>query len=174
MVLRPYYIVIGIFSEPVFCEFFVKQTIFLSRFAVFCRINKQKSKKRFPTLCSDKKSFKNKSLLFSFYAPPNPLRHDRLLKDLMPQAAENRFRHRCFCRILSVGRSAVFSRSADARIGKVRYIICRTAEKGCRRTEYRITVFFSFVLYKRGLIALREISAKISGYRKTHAILTEL
>ena len=125
----------------VFCGFFVKQTIFLSRFAVFCRINKQKSKKRFPTLCSDKKSFKNKSLLFSFYAPPNPLRHDRLLKDLLPQATENRFRHRCFCRILSVGRSAVFSRSAYARIGKVRYIICRTAEKGCRRTECRITVF---------------------------------
>ena len=122
--------------------FFVKQTVFLSRFAVFCRINKQKSKKRFPTLCSDKKSFKNKSLLFSLLCiPPNPLRHDRLLKDLLPQAAENRFRHRCFCRILSVGRSAVFSRSAYARIGKVRYIICRTAEKGCCRTEYRITVF---------------------------------
>ena len=128
----------------VFCKLFVKQTIFLSRFAVFCRINKQKSKKRFPTLCSDKKSFKNKSLLFSFYAPPNPLRHDRLLKDLMPQVAENRFRHRCFCRILSVGRSAAFSRSAYARIGKVRYIIFMTAEKGCR-TEYRITVFFSFL-----------------------------
>ena len=98
--------------------------------------------------------------------PPNPLRHDRLLKDLMPQATENRFRHRCFCRILSVGRSAAFSRSAYARIGKVRYIICRTAEKGCRRTECRITVFFSFVLYKRGLIALREISAKISEERR--------
>ena len=102
--------------------------------------------------------------------PPNPLRHDRLLKDLMPQATEKRFRHRCFCRILSVGRSAVFSRSAGASIGKVRYIFFMTAEKGCR-TEYRITVFFSFVLYKRGLIALREISAKISEKRRAVNII---
>ena len=148
------------------CKLFVKQTVFLSRFAVFCRINKQKSKKRFPTLCSDKKSFKNKSLLFSFYAPQNPLRHDRLLKDLMPQATENRFRHRCFCRILSVGRSAVFSRSAYARIGKVRYIIFMTAEKRLPPNRMSDNRFFSFVLYKRGLIALREISAKISEERR--------
>ena len=59
--------------EAVWYNTLLKQTVFLSRFAVFCRINKQKSKKRFPTLCSDKKSFKNKSLLFSFYAPkPTP------------------------------------------------------------------------------------------------------
>ena len=97
--------------------------------------------------------------------PPNPLRHDRLLKDLMSQAAEKRFRHRCFCRILSVGRRTVFSRSAYARIGKVRYIICRTAEKRLpnRMSDNR---FFSFVLYKRGLIALRKISAKISEERR--------
>ena len=110
------------------------------------------------------KIFQKQISPFLLLCPPSSLRHDRLLNDLMPQAAENRFRHRCFCRILSVGRSAVFSRSADARIGKVRYIIFMTAEKGCR-TEYRITVFFSFVLYKRGLIALREISAKISAER---------
>ena len=149
-----------------FCEFFVKQTIFLSRFAVFCRINKQKEQKTVSDALFRQKIFQKQISPFLLLCPPNPLRHDRLLKDLMPQAAENHFRHRCFCRILSVGRCAVFSRSADARIGKVRYIICRTAEKGCRLTECRITVFFSFVLYKRGLIALREISAKISGYRK--------
>ena len=129
----------------VFCEFFVKQTIFLSRFAVFCRINKQKEQKTVSDALFRQKIFQKQISPFLLLCPPNPLRHDRLLKDLMPQATENRFRHRCFCRILSVGRSAAFSRSAYARIGKVRYIICRTAEKGCRRTECRITVFFSFV-----------------------------
>ena len=85
--------------------------------------------------------------------PPSSLRHDRLLKDLLPQAAENRFRHRCFCRILSVGRCAVFSRSAYAHIGKVRYIICRTAEK---RLPNRISDnrFFSLNYIKGGVIAL--------------------
>lgn len=85
----------------------------------------------------------------------------------MPQATENRFRHRCFCRILSVGRSAVFSRSAYARIGKVRYIICRTAEKRLPPNRMSDNRFFSFVLYKRGLIALRKISAKISAERRS-------
>ena len=120
------------------------------------------------------KNLSKTNLSFSPFMPPNPLRHDRLLKDLMPQAAENRFRHRCFCRILSVGRSAAFSRSAGARIGKVRYIIFMTAEKRLPPNRMSDNRFFSFVLYKRGLITLREISAKISGYRKTHAILTEL
>ena len=86
--------------------------------------------------------------------PPNPLRHDRLLKDLLPQAAENRFRHRCFCRILSVGRSAVFSRSAGARIGKVRYIIFMTAEKRLPPNRMSDNRFFSLNYIKGGVIAL--------------------
>ena len=64
----------------------------------------------------------------------------------------------------------MFSRSAYACIGKARYIICGTAEK---RLPNRISDnrFFSFVLYKRGLIALREISAKISEKRRAVNII---
>ena len=140
LVLRPYNNIIGIFLKGNVCKLFVKQTVLLSRFAVFCRIYMQKGKSGFRRSVPTKNLSKT-NLSFSPFMPPNPIRHDRLLKNLMPQATETRFRHRCFCRILSVGRSAVFSRSAGARIGNVRYIICRTAEKGCRRTECRTTVF---------------------------------
>ena len=133
----------------VFCEFFVKQTIFLSRFAVFCRINKQKEQKTVSDALFRQKIFQKQiSPFLSSCIPPNPLRHDRLLKDLMPQATENRFRHRCFCRILSVGRRTVFSRSAYARIGKVRYIIFMTAEKRLPPNRMSDNRFFSLYYIK--------------------------
>ena len=130
----------------VFCEFFVKQTIFLSRFAVFCRINKQKEQKTVSDALFRQKIFQKQISPFLLLCPPNPLCHDSLLKDLMPQATENRFRHRCFCRILSVGSCAVFSRSADAHIGKVRYIIFMTAEKRLPPNRMSDNRFFLFCI----------------------------
>ena len=53
----------------VFCELFVKQTIFLSRFVVSCRIYKQKGKNSVSDALFRQKIFKNKSLLFSYYSP---------------------------------------------------------------------------------------------------------